>query len=581
MSSKPRTQKATTSTFNLWKQQGSTMKDKKRVLDTKRRRVEEANSPQTSQMGQPRNEEDQHGMQQFEPKNYPMLQIINVAPTMQQVSPPASDPSEVITMHWTNFYNNQHRRDKATFGSKKNWNKAKNNSNRSPRQPRKNDDECNPSSPRKQVAVEPAAEEVKISKSHTEFYNAPYPAAAASFCHQNFTSDLVTYQPFQLLYHQAPQPMQIKRKQQNKPLQVWDDIRYYNPADRFLAHAHLLHVTETPDELVNGSQWDKLSKAVWDKFVTNQQSEVLFCKKMSVWKTLFHAIKKCFPRWGLYLVGSTMTGLASDLSDVDMCLLVKHMEIDQRHEAVFYLQQVLANLWEYIENPQLIQAKVPILKFCDMQEGIEIDLNCNNVVGIRNTHLLYCYTRLDWRLRPLVLVVKLWAQKYGINDAKNMTLSSYSLSLMVINYLQCGVSPPVLPSLQVLYPEKFNPHSFIHNIDIHEELPPYKSANKQPLGELFLGFLEYYSSHFDYANTAVSVRTASVRPIEECRRARTFKNDPHQWKFICVEEPFELTNTARSVYDPLAFERVKSVFVNSWLHLQSKHDLNSLFLGIE
>lgn len=40
-------------------------------------------------------------------------------------------------------------------------------------------------------------------------------------------------------------------------------------------------------------------------------------------------------------------------------------------------------------------------------------------------------------MRPLVLVVKLWAQRYGINDAKNMTLSSYSLALMVINFLQC------------------------------------------------------------------------------------------------------------------------------------------------
>jgi len=55
--------------------------------------------------------------------------------------------------------------------------------------------------------------------------------------------------------------------------------------------------------------------------------------------------QKNFPRWGLYLVGSTMTGLATDLSDVDMCLMVRQCEMDQRNEAVFYLQQVLANLW--------------------------------------------------------------------------------------------------------------------------------------------------------------------------------------------------------------------------------------------
>lgn len=82
-------------------------------------------------------------------------------------------------------------------------------------------------------------------------------------------------------------------------------------------------------------------------------------------------------------------------------------------------------------------AKVPILKFTDKNTGFEIDLNCNNSVGIRNTHLLHCYARLDWRVRPLVIMVKLWAQANNINDAKNMTVSSYSWALMVINYLQC------------------------------------------------------------------------------------------------------------------------------------------------
>jgi hypothetical protein len=34
---------------------------------------------------------------------------------------------------------------------------------------------------------------------------------------------------------------------------------------------------------------------------------------------------------------------------------------------------------------------------------------------------------------------------------------------------------------------------------------------------------------------AISVRLASCMPIEECRRARTYKNDPFQWKYLCIE----------------------------------------------
>lgn len=55
----------------------------------------------------------------------------------------------------------------------------------------------------------------------------------------------------------------------------------------------------------------------------------------------------------------------------------------------------------------------------------------------------------------MALVVKIWAQYHGINNAKEMTISSYSLVLMVIHFLQCAVSPPVLPCLHDLYPNKF------------------------------------------------------------------------------------------------------------------------------
>lgn len=92
---------------------------------------------------------------------------------------------------------------------------------------------------------------------------------------------------------------------------------------------------------------------------------------------------------------------------------------------------------DFVVDPHVIMAKVPILKFKDAKNGFEVDLNCNNAVGIRNTHLLHCYAQLDWRVRPLVIIVKLWAQANNINDAKNMTISSYSLALMVIHYLQC------------------------------------------------------------------------------------------------------------------------------------------------
>lgn len=42
-------------------------------------------------------------------------------------------------------------------------------------------------------------------------------------------------------------------------------------------------------------------------------------------------------------------------------------------------------------------------------------------------------------------------------------------------------------------------------------------------------------------------------------------------------EPFELTNTARSVYDRAVFEQIKGVFINSWLKMKATHSLDSIF----
>ncbi|KAL9882315.1 uncharacterized protein ACN427_010194 isoform 2-T7 [Glossina fuscipes fuscipes] len=359
------------------------------------------------------------------------------------------------------------------------------------------------------------------------------------------------------------------------------DFFTHTPPDRFLARAHLIEAKEAPPSLLSNTKWDNLSQGIWKKFISSQQTKETFKQKMKLWRYLYLFIKNAYPRYGLYLVGSTISGFGSDSSDVDMCLVSRSASsIDPRMESLFnltVLRDCLSKSGEF-ENFNLIEAKVPILRFRDRIHQLEVDLNFNNCVGIKNTHLLYCYSQLDWRLRPLVLVIKLWAQYHNINNAKNMTISSYSLVLMVIHFLQYAVSPPVLPCLHDIYPDKFTllrSNDFGY-VDMNETIGPYESKNTQTLGELFLYFLEYYSC-FDYSQFAISVRTGGLLPINVCRTAKSLKNDIHQWKALCIEEPFDLTNTARSVYDFETFERVKAVFVASWRLLQETLELNSVF----
>lgn len=171
-----------------------------------------------------------------------------------------------------------------------------------------------------------------------------------------------------------------------------------------------------------------------------------------------------------------------------------------------------------VVDQQLIMAKVPILRIkCSGDySDIIVDLNVNNSVAIRNTHLMCYYSTctfthfngfsyskilVDWRVRPIVMVVKEWAKRRGINNSSRSSFTSYSLVLMVIHYLQCGAVPPVLPSLQQLYPKRFNPHIDVRQLNVSQLLVPspascWKFDQRLSLSELLLGFLHYYAFDF-------------------------------------------------------------------------------------
>ncbi|NWU36338.1 GLD2 polymerase, partial [Hylia prasina] len=317
---------------------------------------------------------------------------------------------------------------------------------------------------------------------------------------------------------------------------------------------------------------DKLSQQVLELFEACQQQAYDLNRKELCRTELQREFQLIFPQSRLFLVGSSLNGFGTHTSDGDLCLVVKEEPVNQKTEArrILSLVQKLfsTKLSSYIERPQLIRAKVPIVKFRDKVSNVDFDLNVNNVISIRNTFLLRTYAFIESRVRPLVLVVKKWASFHEINDASRGTLSSYSLVLMVLHYLQT-LPEPILPSLQKNYPECFDPTMQLHLV--HQApcaIPPYISKNGSSLGDLLIGFFKYYATEFDWSHQMISVREA--RAV-----ART---DGIEWrnKFICVEEPFDGTNTARAVHEKQKFDMIKDEFVQAWRLLRDKKDLNSI-----
>eukprot|EP00058_Branchiostoma_floridae_P024380 XP_002609870.1 hypothetical protein BRAFLDRAFT_90748 [Branchiostoma floridae] len=302
------------------------------------------------------------------------------------------------------------------------------------------------------------------------------------------------------------------------------------------------------------------------------------------------------------------------------------LELNMRHQNYYWLsivasihvakaKRAISSTSAFIQRPQLIRAKVPILKFKDSVSGVECDVNINNLTGVRNTFLLQAYSRLDWRIRPLVFLVKLWAGAQGINDASQSTLSSYSLTLMTLHYLQVdwrirplvflvklwagaqgindasqstlssysltlmtlhylqvGCSAPVIPSIQRDYPELFALHLTVEQLEANvSRVPPYKTANTQSPAELLKGMLNYYTNVFDFEEEVISVRLG-------IKLRKSGLQDDREWreKFISIEEPFDQSNTARAVYQYPKFELIKRAFSKGYKTLQTTDNLDDL-----
>lgn len=309
---------------------------------------------------------------------------------------------------------------------------------------------------------------------------------------------------------------------------------------------------DVPETFLN----DTLSKDIWSHFIQGQQPGPMFKQKIDLWCELDQVLSSSF-RCFIHAFGSTLNGFGSEESDLDLCLFYDSESDNAKQkgrkdvEMLARVRKILrAKCQKYISgNMELIPAKVPILKFYDSFGHLEVDLSCNNPLSVKNTHLLFCYSQMDWRVRPLVLAIKAWAKRNDINDAKNSTLSSYTLTLMILHFLQSGVNPPVIPSLQKLHPNIFgisvppSELSFIHNI------PSEKSKNNLTLGQLLKSFFVYYNDRFDFTRDAGSIREGKVIPINDCQTyARVNKLIPGQWDaYICMEEPFERTNAGRAV----------------------------------
>ncbi|CAK0796775.1 unnamed protein product, partial [Prorocentrum cordatum] len=202
--------------------------------------------------------------------------------------------------------------------------------------------------------------------------------------------------------------------------------------------------------------------------------------------------------WRLAPFGSVRNLLLTRGSDIDVTIYRSDAQ-DEGDMAVALrvLQGCLLPLLSQNPRFEIVRlvsgARIPILSL-RFDGAVDVDLSCHNTEPLRNSQLLRAYAQASPLARGLVLLVKLWSKAAGVCGAQGGNLTSYSLALMVLYFLQ--VHPDFrLPVLSTRLFDGFWP-------------PPATQPweCETPLPEALLQFFAFYSGEFEWGREVVSVR---------------------------------------------------------------------------
>eukprot|EP00760_Papus_ankaliazontas_P013341 PhM_4_TR15698/c0_g1_i1/m.54565/K03514/PAPD5_7, TRF4; non-canonical poly(A) RNA polymerase PAPD5/7 len=172
------------------------------------------------------------------------------------------------------------------------------------------------------------------------------------------------------------------------------------------------------------------------------------------------------------IFGSFSTGTGLPSSDVDLNVVTDALS------SIEALADLLRPADKFSHIIVIARARVPVVKCRHRATAIEVDITLNNVsgrlTGISAKQLLDRFPAA----RPLLIVVKLFLRQRGLTCVNFGGLSSYSLCLMVVRYIQ--------------------------------QRP---DGSQYGYGELLVDFFRFYGEHFNYQHLGIDV--ANDRFVEK------------------------------------------------------------------
>jgi len=278
---------------------------------------------------------------------------------------------------------------------------------------------------------------------------------------------------------------------------------------------------------------------------STMMSEVSTRLRYLLGRQLELALAGLFPRAQVLPFGSSVNGFGSSSSDQDMCLvldpprpagdtcrLVFHAKggaAGERAQVQRHCEEVAKIVQSFLPGCQnvekVLHARVPIIKYSQQFAGLECDLSMSSTSGLYMSCLLHLWAGLDWRVRPLVAVVRQWARAQGLVKDIRPThfFTNFTLTLLVVCFLQ--QRHQMLPSLDTLaaaasdrdvfYCEDNLRVSFLH--DVSQRKPEFNKCFHSTLSlqELLHDFF-HFCTDFDFGGKCLCPITGTSIPKDRC-----------------------------------------------------------------
>lgn len=234
----------------------------------------------------------------------------------------------------------------------------------------------------------------------------------------------------------------------------------------------------------------------------------------------------------------------------------------------------------FIKVFPLTHAKIPIIKCVHRKTWINCDISFNNISAVHNSRLLNQIISMDYRIKPVLMKLKIWAKNIGLISTNGF--SSYSFYWLGLFYMQViGILPSIhdlQKSESELIVENWNYCSF--SIKEQECL---KDNHKNLSESNIINAIFSYYSNFDFGTFVIcpyigspllkhDFKNIDQLPKEYWRYKQFYISNKKNEKLLFlgdtkynmyIQDPFQHNKNITARVIPKIFEKFKKACKNS------------------